>query len=111
DDDILNDAEASSPTTIVTGTVGGDVKIGDSVTLTVNGNTFTGTVVAGTDGALVYSIEVTTSDLVASPRIEASVTGTDAAGNSKTATDSRVLTVDRVAEASITIDRVADDDV
>ncbi|MFA5489665.1 MAG: Ig-like domain-containing protein [Candidimonas sp.] len=110
-DDVLNDDESSEPVTTITGTVGGDAKVGDTVMLTVNGKAFTGEVVAGSDGALVYSVDVATSDLLASPAVEASVTATDAAGNRVTATANKALAVDRVAEASITIDAVAGDDI
>ncbi|WP_421211752.1 retention module-containing protein, partial [Aeromonas enteropelogenes] len=44
-DDVINAAE-SKQDIAVTGTVGGDVKVGDTVTLTVNGKTFTGLVLA-----------------------------------------------------------------
>ncbi|WP_429033603.1 Ig-like domain-containing protein, partial [Aeromonas media] len=40
-DDVINAAE-SKQDIAVTGTVGGDVKEGDTVTLTVNGKAFTG---------------------------------------------------------------------
>ncbi|MES7595802.1 Ig-like domain-containing protein, partial [Cutibacterium acnes] len=61
-DDIVNAADAAGDVTI-TGTVGGDAKEGDTVTLTVNGNStdYTGTVKA--DGT--YSINVPGSELVA----------------------------------------------
>ncbi|WP_353764335.1 Ig-like domain-containing protein, partial [Shigella sp. FJ201403] len=79
-DDIVNAAEAAGDVTI-TGTVGGDAKEGDTVTLTVNGNStdYTGTVKA--DGT--YSINVPGSELVADAdsTIVASVSGTDEAGN------------------------------
>ena len=42
-DDIINAAEAGG-TVAITGTVGGDVQVGDTVTLTVNGIAYTGTV-------------------------------------------------------------------
>ena len=42
-DNIVNAAEAGG-TVAITGTVGGDVQVGDTVTLTVNGITYTGTV-------------------------------------------------------------------
>ncbi|WP_137375764.1 Ig-like domain-containing protein, partial [Vibrio gallaecicus] len=84
-DDIVNAAEAAGDVTI-TGTVGGDAKEGDTVTLTVNGNStdYTGTVKA--DGT--YSINVPGSELVADAdsTIVASVSGTDEAGNPFTAT-------------------------
>ncbi|MEZ8194799.1 Ig-like domain-containing protein, partial [Vibrio cortegadensis] len=84
-DDMVNAAEAAGDVTI-TGTVGGDAKPGDTVTLTVNGNStdYTGTVKA--DGT--YSINVPGSELVADAdsTIVASVSGTDEAGNPFTAT-------------------------
>ena len=43
----------------ITGTVGGDAAPGDTVTLTVNGNTYTGTVAAGNT----FSINVAGADL------------------------------------------------
>ena len=45
-DDIINAAEAGG-TVAITGTVGGDAKVGDTVTLTVNGNTSTPAGLAG----------------------------------------------------------------
>ena len=57
---------------------------GDTVTLTVNGNTYTGT---ASNGA--FSIVVSGSDLQhdADSVIDASVTTSDTAGNTATATD------------------------
>lgn len=66
-DDVINATEAGQ-TIVVIGTVGGDVKVGDAVTLTVNGKNFTGTVVRGNTF--------------------------DAAGNSATATDTEGYGVD-----------------
>ncbi|MFE8423990.1 choice-of-anchor L domain-containing protein, partial [Tenacibaculum sp. ZH5_bin.1] len=59
-DNIVNASEAGS-TIAVTGTVGGDFNTGDTVTLTINGNSYTGTV----DGSGNYSINVPGSDLAA----------------------------------------------
>ncbi|BCN24229.1 hypothetical protein VYA_14210 [Vibrio alfacsensis] len=83
DDNIINAAESNGQVTI-TGSVGGDAKAGDTVTLTVNGQDYTGLV--QNDGS--YSIEVDGSDLVsdADRTIVASVTGTDEAGNEFIAT-------------------------
>ena len=52
-DNIVNAAEAGG-TVAITGTVGGDVQDGDTVTLTVNGVDYTGLVQAG----LTFSIDV-----------------------------------------------------
>ncbi|WP_270828551.1 retention module-containing protein [Aeromonas sp. Y318-1] len=93
-DDVINAAEAGQQIP-VSGTVGGDVKVGDTVTLTVNGKTFTGLVLADKT----FSINVPGSDLVADgdKTIDASVTTTDAAGNSTTATDKEGYGVDTQA--------------
>ncbi|WP_210444975.1 Ig-like domain-containing protein, partial [Vibrio crassostreae] len=86
-DNTVNADEADGKV-VITGTVGGDVKAGDTVTLTVNGETYTGDVFANDEGDLVYSIEVDGSDLVddEDTRVEASVTTSDDAGNEATAT-------------------------
>ena len=111
-DNIINITEAAQPTTAVTGTVGGDVKVGDIVTLLVNGNTYTAPVTASEGGALVYSVNVNTSDLIADNTIEASVTTTNAAGTaSATATTDTTIAVDINIAASITINTIAGDDI
>ncbi|WP_146489619.1 Ig-like domain-containing protein, partial [Vibrio cyclitrophicus] len=87
-DDIVNAAEAAG-TVAITGTVGGDAKEGDTVTLTLqaegqDATTYTGTVASGGT----YSINVPGSVLAsdADSTIVASVSGTDEAGNAFTAT-------------------------
>src|SRR4029077_16407430 len=105
---IVNAAEAGG-TVAVTGTVGGDGQVGDTVTLTVNGNSsYTGLVLAG----LTFSIDVAGSDLAADTNVHASVNTTDAAGNTATATDDQAYTVDTVAPvASIILDAITADNV
>ncbi|MCS3457768.1 putative Zn-binding protein involved in type VI secretion [Aeromonas sp. BIGb0405] len=90
-DDIINAAEANQNIAI-TGTVGGDVRVGDTVILTVNGKTFTGLVLADKT----FNIKVPGADLVTDgdKLIDARVTTTDAAGNSTTATGSEGYSVD-----------------
>ncbi|MBL8374548.1 retention module-containing protein, partial [Accumulibacter sp.] len=104
-DDILNASEATASIT-VTGKVGGDAKAGDTVTLTVNGQTFTGNVV-DTAGVLTFAIAVPGADLLADgdKTIAASITTTDAAGNSGSASDSEGYTVDTAAP-SVVVDIV-----
>ncbi|TKE89064.1 Ig-like domain-containing protein, partial [Vibrio kanaloae] len=87
-DDIVNAAEAAG-TVAITGTVGGDAKEGDTVTLTLqaegqDATTYTGTIASGGT----YSINVPGSVLAsdADSTIVASVSGTDEAGNAFTAT-------------------------
>ncbi|WP_206208978.1 Ig-like domain-containing protein [Vogesella mureinivorans] len=97
-DDIINKAESSQQIPI-TGTVGGDAKVGDTVTLTVNNKTFTGIVLADKS----FSIDVPGADLVADADkvIDAKVTTTDAAGNpgSATATDSYTVNLNTAPAA------------
>ncbi|WP_185367337.1 retention module-containing protein [Aeromonas caviae] len=103
-DDVINAAE-SKQDIAVTGRVGGDVKEGDTVTLTVNGKAFTGLVLADKT----FSINVPGSDLVADGDkvIDATVTTTDAAGNSTTVTDTEGYSVDTQGP-SVVVD-IADD--
>ena len=91
-DDVINAAEAGA-TVAITGSVGGEANVGDTVTLTVNGNTYTGAVSAGKT----FSINVAGADLAASTLVSASVTSTDAAGNVGTASDTESYTVDVTA--------------
>ena len=102
-DNIINSQEAKQEFTTVSGTVGNDVKVGDLVTLTINNTTYTAVVTQGTTG-LVFAAQVKTTDLVADPSIDASVTTSNASGTvTATATDAVTLEVDTVATASITI--------
>uniref|UniRef100_UPI003D231136 retention module-containing protein n=1 Tax=Aeromonas allosaccharophila TaxID=656 RepID=UPI003D231136 len=90
-DDVINAAEAGQQIP-VSGTVSGEFKAGDTVTLTVNDTAYTGKV----DAAGRFTILVAGSDLAADKdqTIDASVTSTDAAGNSSTATDRESYEVD-----------------
>ncbi|RPH20055.1 Ig-like domain-containing protein, partial [Buttiauxella warmboldiae] len=110
-DDVINAAESAAATTPVTGTVSGDAKAGDTVTLTVNGHAFTGTVEVQHDGSLGYRIPVTTTDLVSGQTVQATITTTDAAGNTATASADHAVGVDMGAEVGITVHPVAGDDV
>jgi uncharacterized membrane protein len=105
-DDVINGEEAENPVTI-TGTVGGDAREGDTVTLTVGGETFTGLV--GED--LTYAIEVPGELLAENSQITAEVTGSDDAGNAYRADSARGYGINLSAEATITIDTITGDDV
>ncbi|MGL5039807.1 MAG: Ig-like domain-containing protein, partial [Aeromonas sp.] len=97
-DDIINAAEATQNIP-VSGTVGGEFKVGDTVTLTINGKFFQGLVL---DTAGRFTIDVPGRDLALNTNvdsagnkiIDASVTSTDVAGNSMTATDDETYKVD-----------------
>ena len=110
-DDILNATEARGSVTI-TGTVGGEAKLGDIVTLTINGQTYSGPVV-NTAGGIGFAIAIPGADLAADPdrTIDASISTTDAAGNSGSAATSERYRVDVSAAASIAVDPITADDV
>ncbi|MCZ4339925.1 Ig-like domain-containing protein, partial [Shewanella colwelliana] len=71
-DDVLNAQEAAGDVT-VTGTVGGDAAIGDTVTMVINGTTYTTTVIALTTGGLGFSLPVAGSDLALDTTFTATV--------------------------------------
>ncbi|MCT7565409.1 Ig-like domain-containing protein, partial [Aliarcobacter butzleri] len=106
-DDTINETESKEATTTITGTVGGDVKAGDTVTVSVNGTDYETKV--NSDGTT-WSVNVDTSDLLADSKVTASVTATDDAGNSKTANADRPYGVDTTIDATITINTIAGDD-
>ncbi|MGP9666483.1 Ig-like domain-containing protein, partial [Halomonas sp. AOP22-C1-8] len=87
--------------------VGDDAREGDTVTLTVGDETFTGQV----DGDLNYAIDVPGSVLADNSQLSATVTGSDDAGNDYSADADRDYGVNLDADAEITIDTIAGDDV
>jgi peptide/nickel transport system substrate-binding protein len=110
-DDIINAVEAGQNIT-VTGTVGGDVKVGDAVTVTSNGNSYNTNVVDLGGGVLGFSVAVSGTDLAAQTSLTASVSGSDASGNTYSANDSESYSVDTTATASITLDaNITADDI
>ncbi|WP_139101459.1 retention module-containing protein, partial [Marinomonas spartinae] len=88
-DDVLDAVEAAG-TVVISGTVSGDAAVGDTVTLSINGNNsqYSGLVSAAANGSLIYSINVDGKDLVGNSRVQASVSGSDAAGNTFNVTSS-----------------------
>src|SRR5690606_12507604 len=106
-DNVINAAE-SGQTIDVTGTVTGEFNADDAVTLTVNGVEHSGTVAA--DGT--WTIVVAGSDLAAADSLDVSVTTTDAAGNSTTASSTHAYAVDVAApELTITVHSITSDNV
>ncbi|WP_188862319.1 Ig-like domain-containing protein, partial [Marinobacterium nitratireducens] len=100
-DNVINAYEAGGSVD-VTGTVGGEFNAGDSVTLSVNGSRYTGAV----DAAGKFSIAVPGSDLAAGSQVQASVSTTDAAGNSASTSLDHGYAVDTGAPA-LTVNAVA----
>lgn len=80
--------------------------VNDTVYLTVNGHVLTGKVFAQGNGDLVYSIKVSTADLLADPHLTATVSTTDAAGNPATANAQATVNIDTRVVAAITVDDV-----
>ncbi|MFO7605594.1 MAG: Ig-like domain-containing protein, partial [Desulfurivibrionaceae bacterium] len=113
-DDIINIVESGGNVTIQ-GTVGGDAKAGDMVTLAVSNDNFTGTytglVYDGGVNGLRFSIDVAGGTLVADEdmTIEASISTTDGFGNTGVDTDSRIYGVDLMAPDAPVIIAIMDD--
>ncbi|RSC21720.1 Ig-like domain-containing protein [Acinetobacter sp. FDAARGOS_515] len=111
-DNILNSTEASGNVTI-SGSVIGDYRVGDAVTVNVNGTDIPTTVQTG--GA--WSISVAGSELVADAdkTVNVSVSASDAAGNVGVVTQDKVYTVDTTppdsSSTTITIDNITADNI
>ncbi|MFC0338342.1 Ig-like domain-containing protein, partial [Kushneria avicenniae] len=106
-DNVVN-AEESGQSIPVTGTVNGEYAAGDTVTLTVGQQTYTGAV----NGDGTFSIAVPGSQLAANNAITASVSHTDAAGNVGSANTASSYGVDTdVPVVTISLDTIAGDDV
>ncbi|MFP1933789.1 Ig-like domain-containing protein, partial [Lonsdalea quercina] len=107
-DNTVNIAEAGQPQAI-TGRVGNDVQVGDTVTVTIGDQSYQTTVTASDNGN-VWSVSVPGEVLADNSQIHAEVTTTDGAGNATTAGADQSYAVDTAApEASITIDDVTSD--
>ncbi|OAT22803.1 hypothetical protein M977_01428 [Buttiauxella gaviniae ATCC 51604] len=111
-DNILNQADQTHPTTTINGTVGGDVHRGDTVHVMVNNTDYAATVEPQThlNGALGYSVDVNTADLLANGHIDATVSTEDKHGNTITVHTDHDVARDDGAQATISIDTVAGDD-
>ncbi|WIG83246.1 retention module-containing protein [Photobacterium damselae] len=111
-DNIINDTESKGKVP-VSGTVGGDVKAGDVVNVMVDGHKVGETNVVEQDGKLTWTANVDGSVLknASADRVTATVTTTDEAGHSASATDEHAYQVDTDIAASITITSIATDDV
>ncbi|MDT9081666.1 hypothetical protein RSW80_26925, partial [Escherichia coli] len=75
----------------------GEVAVGDIVTLTLGGSSYSGSVIQLPSGELGFSINVGTGDLADNTQISASVAHTDVAGNTGSADTTRAYDVDTKA--------------
>ncbi|WP_156673573.1 Ig-like domain-containing protein, partial [Photobacterium aquimaris] len=107
-DDFVINKDESEGKVPVTGTTGGDVKEGDTVTVTVNGKDYTATV----DNNGSWTVDVDGSDLIANGNkpIQATVTTCDGAGHCANGEDDKGYDIDTDINASIEITVIADDD-
>ena len=103
-DNVINSTEASGLVS-VTGHAGGDAKAGDTVTLIVNGVTYTGIVAAN----LTFAISVNGADLAADTNVKASITTVNSGGNQGSGVQNETYSVD--TSAGITINTISGDDV
>ena len=94
-------------TVAITGSVGGDAAQENTVSFTINGTAYSGTV----DSSSNFSIDVAGSDLAADTSFDATVTGTDNAGNSFSASITSTHSVDTSAAATISSDNITADDI
>ncbi|KAA1045317.1 retention module-containing protein, partial [Pseudocitrobacter sp. 73] len=101
----INAEEAKAENTTISGTVGGDAKAGDTVVLEVNGNRYEAEVQAD----LTWSTEVKTSDLLADPEVNGTITIRDEAGNEATANAVEPVKVDTDISVTLEIDVIAGD--
>ncbi|MBT9190562.1 Ig-like domain-containing protein, partial [Zobellia russellii] len=106
-DNVLNAAEAGADVA-VTGTVSGDFNAGDTVTLTVDGTDYTGTVDASGD----FSINIPGSALAADgdSTVDGSISTTDINGNTGTSTETKIYSVDVIAPVvTVIVDDITSD--
>ncbi|WP_155762741.1 Ig-like domain-containing protein, partial [Photobacterium kishitanii] len=110
-DNVINNAESHTKVP-VTGTVGGDVKAGDTVTVSVDGKEIGQATVESHNGKLTWTAEVDGSVLSSANKdsVTATVTTKDEADHSATATDNHDYQVDTEITAHITITSIATDD-
>ncbi len=99
-DNVINASESQGVVTI-TGSVSGDAEQGDVVTLTVGGHSYSGVV----GSSLQYHIDVPGAELAQTTTVRASITSSDVAGNSGTASVDHHFDVDTtVASPSISFE-------
>ncbi|WWM74333.1 Ig-like domain-containing protein [Vibrio cholerae] len=108
-DNTVNKAEADDKVSVtLSGTVSGDAKVNDTITLTLGDGSKLETKVAELgNGQLGFSTSTTADKLVGGSSITAEITVIDAAGNSTTKSDSEDYSVDTVApELGIDLDPI-----
>ncbi|WP_158601380.1 retention module-containing protein [Marinomonas rhizomae] len=107
-DDVINATEAAGTVAVSGAATGGDIAEDDTVTLVVNGTTYTTEV--GENGE--WSVDVAGSDLAADTSFDVVVTSSDDAGNTVTSTGTSTHSVDQSALLiNLDIDQVTNDGV
>ncbi|BCK06894.1 hypothetical protein VCSRO17_1467 [Vibrio cholerae] len=107
DDNVINKAE-NEGLVKVTGSVGGDARPGDQVTVVVNGVTYTTSVLSNKT----WEVSVSGYDLAQDDKVTATVTGDDWAGNPFSGSGERSYVVDTTAAGApgVTITEDGDND-
>ncbi|PTP47331.1 Ig-like domain-containing protein, partial [Vibrio splendidus] len=95
DDNVVNKSESEGTVTL-TGSVGGDARPGDQVSVMVNGVTYLTTVLSNKS----WSVDVQGSDLAADSSLTATVTGDDWTGNEFSGSVSKGYGVDTSVDVS-----------
>src|SRR5690606_15205903 len=104
-----NAAESGADTIAVTGTVTAEAGAETMITVTVNGHEYTATV---DTAAGIWTVDVTTGDLLADSTVAVSATSTDAAGNTTTTTTNHGYSVDTDApELAVSVDPITADNI
>ena len=98
-DNVINKDESNNQVS-VTGTVTGDFVSGDTVSVSVNGTSYSGTV----NGSGAYAIDVPGSTLAADSSVTVSITSTDDANNTSTETQNHLYFVDTILPVVDAID-------
>ncbi len=104
-DDIINLAESQTETTVVSGTVE-NARESDEIVLAVGEALYRGTVAGGA-----FAVAVDTKTLLNHGKVSASLTTSDNAQNSATATAERAYRVDTEYRPAISLDKIAGDNV
>ncbi|MFC0322566.1 Ig-like domain-containing protein [Gallibacterium melopsittaci] len=104
DDNVVNKTESEDNITITGKVTSPDVKVGDKVVVTVDGNKHETSVKKVTDGQGEFEVTVSGSELknASTPKVTATATVTNTAGNEGTGSGEQSYTVDTTATIDIT---------
>ena len=108
-DNVLNHQELQGTMVRVTGHLGGDVDVWDSIKLKIGGHEYTGSVDTLGNGERVYHVDVDSDVMKANTAFSVEVNGHDAPGNPYSKTTSHTYAVDQQADATLIVDKLTGD--